>query len=290
MKISLFKLVLVTFSILINACANSTTTTSQPTVEIIESVTFSVIGDVPYNNSQRDGLIAMIAKHNMITSSEFVVHVGDIKPGADPCAESVYEDVSTILKTFKAPTFIILGDNEFNDCNEPLVALSYWHQYFLHFNENWTFDQTITYQTERPENFSWFQNQVLFIGLNLVGSSVQDQNEWTTRLSDDANFVSTLIENHKNDAAAIVIFGHANMVEIGPAKFEPFTIPFRAAAASFKKPILYLQGDGHVWYKNKPWEEQNITRVQIEGGANAVQVTVDVTKTEPFTFNRTFLD
>lgn len=279
------------WSLLFLVCSCNTENTPKEVIpELSNPVTFTVIGDVPYGNTQREGLISMIAKHNTLTSSEFVVHVGDIKPGIDPCDENVYEDVSSILKTFKAPTFIVLGDNEYNDCSDPFTALGYWNQYFLHFNENWTFNQSITYQTNRTENFSWLQDKVLFIGLNLVGSSVHDQNEWTSRLTDNVNFVRTLLEQYKSDAEAVVIFGHANMVEVGPVKFESFTIPFRAAAASFKKPVLYIQGDGHAWYKNKPWAEQNITRVQIDGGATAVQVTIDVNKADPFSFNRTFLD
>lgn len=268
--------------------ANDSPPEQQPAP--INSVVFTVIGDVPYGNTQREGLLTMIKKHNSITSSEFVVHVGDIKPGVDPCEENIYLDVSSILKTFKVPTFMLLGDNEYNDCADPNQALIYWKQYFLKFNENWDFSQKIKYQPERPENFSWVQEKILFIGLNIVGSKVHDEVEWTNRLTDDANFVTSQVELHKNDIKTVIIFAHANMVEGGSVKFEPFTIPFRATAAAFKKPILFIQGDGHVWFKNNPWPEQNITRVQIEGGATAVQVTIDVNNAIPFTFNRTFLD
>lgn len=278
------------FYLLFLGCSSSENNPKQPDTEIINPVTFTAIGDVPYSDTIREGLIAMISKHNTITSSEFVVHVGDIKRGADPCNEAVYDDVSGILKNFKAPTFMLLGDNEFNDCANPNQAFNYWKQYFLKFNENWTFNQKITYQTERTENFSWVQEKVLFIGLNIVGSRVHDQAEWTKRLTDNSNFLNSQIEANKNDIEAVVVMAHANMVEAGPAKFEPFTVPFRAAAASFKKPVLYLQGDGHIWFTNKPWAEQNITRVQIDGGIKAVQITIDTNKAEPFSFNRTFLD
>lgn len=260
------------------------------TIEQISLVLFTAIGDVPYGANDREGLVRMINQHNTITSSEFVVHVGDIKRGAEPCDEVVYNEVSTILKSFTAPTFMLLGDNEYNDCADPVQAFEYWKQYFLKFNENWSFDQRISYQDKRTENFSWVQNRVLFVGLNIVGSRVHDQNEWTERLTDNAEFLNAQITVHKNNIEAIVVMAHANMVEAGPVKFEAFTIPFRAAAASFKKPILYVQGDGHIWFTNKPWPEQNITRVQIDGGTKAVQISVDVSKENPFSFNRTFLE
>lgn len=67
----------------------------------------------------------MISKHNAIKASQFVVHLGDIKPGAGACDETVYQDVQRILIEFKVPTFIVLGDNEYNDCKDPDQGLAY---------------------------------------------------------------------------------------------------------------------------------------------------------------------
>jgi hypothetical protein len=257
----------------------------------LDTVVFSVIGDVPYDSEQRDGLIALIQAHNTKgAKSEFVMHVGDIKPGAAPCDEAVFQDVSGILMEFTAPTFMILGDNEYNDCNDPDAALQLWNQYFLNFHQNWTFDQNITYQSDRVENFAWVQDKVMFMGLNLVGSSVHDQDEWDTRLLDNGNFLRDFVTAHRDSSNALVLFGHANMVEIGPDKFRTFTDVMRSVAAGFEKPVLYMQGDGHFWFLNRPYDEQNILRVQIEGGANAVQVTVDPNLDQPFSFDRDFLD
>jgi len=257
--------------------------------ESIPPVVFTAIGDVPYDDEQRTDLINMVTAHNAQKESEFIIHVGDIKPGADPCDETVYKDVSTILKDFETPTFIVLGDNEFNDCTDPAQGLDYWNQYFLHFNENWEFEPQVQYQVERTENFSWTQNEVLFIGIDLVGSVVHDEDEWNTRLSDNAIWVRQLLENHKTDTKATVIFAHANIVNLGPEKFNVFTNDFRAAAAVYDQPILFLQGDGHFWLENRPWTEKNILRVQITGGSEAAQVTVDTSKENPFSFDRTFL-
>ena len=251
---------------------------------------FTVIGDVPYNDEQKIGLTALIATHNEKADSEFIVHIGDIKPGADPCDEAVYEDISGMLKKFDTPTFMLLGDNEYNDCNDPDEALEFWNQYFLHFSENWEFDQEVVYQEERIENFAWMQEGVLFLGLNLVGSSVHDQAEWDKRMGEDADWLEEQLKLHGENIGALVVTGHANMTEIGPEKFAPFTDRFRASAQAFAKPVLYLHGDGHFWFQNRPWPEQNILRVQIEGGANAVQVTVDPDLEDPFAFDRTFLD
>ncbi|WP_339706096.1 metallophosphoesterase [uncultured Kriegella sp.] len=256
----------------------------------LDSVIFTVIGDVPYDDAERTGLIELIETHNTKANSEFVVHVGDIKPGALPCEESVYEDVSTILKDFETPTFIVLGDNEYNDCEDPVQGFALWNQYFLHLNENWTFPYTVAYQEERLENFAWVAKKVLFIGVNIVGSSVHDAEEWEKRLTDDANWVKDQVDAHKNDIEALVVFGHANMIEAGSAKFRTFTDSFRATATDFNKPILYVQGDGHIWFQNRPYDERNILRVQVDSGPKAVKVTVNPNLEQPFVFDREFLD
>ena len=104
------------------SCSESENKNKDAEQETIKPVSFTVIGDVPYGDVQRDGLIALVNTHNTITSSEFVVHVGDIKRGADPCNEAVYADVSSILKAFTTPTFMLLGDNEYNDCSDPIAT------------------------------------------------------------------------------------------------------------------------------------------------------------------------
>lgn len=260
------------------------------TVAKLDTIIFSVIGDVPYDEEQRNGLISLIQTHNDLAKSEFVVHVGDIKPGALPCDEAVYQDVSGLLQKFSTPTFMILGDNEYNDCDDPASALQLWNQYFLNFHQNWMFDQSITYQENRFENFAWVQEKVMFMGLNLVGSQVHDEDEWNDRLTDNGNFLQAFVTDHGDDSKALVIFGHANMIEAGAEKFKTFTDVLQMTAREFDKPILYLQGDGHFWFMNRPYDEENILRVQIQGGATAVQVTVNPNLEQPFSFDNNFLE
>tara|TARA_R110002049_G_scaffold293156_4_gene478031 strand:- start:12061 stop:12942 length:882 start_codon:yes stop_codon:yes gene_type:complete len=286
-----FRFTIVSTSLLFSfSCSSDNKRADQPVDKIIDPVVFTAIGDVPYGEWQRDSIKKVIATHNTRAKSEFVIHVGDIKTGQTACTDAVYKDASEILKAFNTPTFIVLGDNEYNDCTKPDEGLALWNSYFLKFNTNWTFPHTINYQSNRPENFSWIQNKVLFLGINIVGSSVHDEQEWKTRLTDDANWVKQHIETEKENVNAVVVFGHANITEGDPTKFKPFTDVFRNTAATFGKPVLYLHGDGHIWYTNKPWPEKNIIRVQIDGGHRAVEITVNPNNKNPFSYNRTFLD
>jgi hypothetical protein len=124
------------FYFLLFRYSSSESNPKKPDTEIINPLTFTTIGAVPFRDTIKEGLIAMIGKHNTNTSSEFVAHVSNIVRGADPHNEAVYDDVSGILKNFKAPIFMLLGDNEINDCANPNQAFDYSKQYFLKFIEN----------------------------------------------------------------------------------------------------------------------------------------------------------
>ena len=122
---------------------------------------FSAIGDVPYSDEQADALRTTLLNLANYEGSSFLIHLGDIKPGAAPCQESIYEDVATILKLSEIPVFIIPGDNEWNDCDDPQEAFEFWNKYFYHFHENWKPSWEIEYQPKRKENFAWVQEGVL---------------------------------------------------------------------------------------------------------------------------------
>ncbi len=262
----------------------------KPDSEPIPVTVFTAIGDVPYDDDQKQGLDSLITLHNEKAKSSFVFHVGDIKKGVDPCDEQVYQDVSTQLKNFTVPTFIIPGDNEYNDCENPVSSLDLWRKYFLNFQENWNFEPKVYNQEVRPENLMWKQDQVLFIGLHIVGGLLHDEAEWEERLSQDAAWVQDHFSAQKDSVKAAVVFGHANMVEAGADKFSTFTDIFRQSAKEFNKPVLHIQGDGHFWFMSRPYDEHNILRLQIDGGKIPVEVKVNPNEENPFSFDKAFLN
>ena len=255
-------------------------------VEKSNLIIFSAIGDVPYTKKEVKDLKSSIKKHNKNSNASFLIHLGDIKPGSKPCKKEVYEDVVKILKKSDKPVYIIPGDNEYNDCDHPKKAFKHWKKNFLKFNLHWKTDWETTYQPEQKENFTWTEGGVLFIGLNIVGGKLHSKKEWKQRLKSNADWMESLLKKNKSKGLkALVIFGHANMNIIHPEKFEEFTKRFRAMAAQFGKPILYLHGDGHVWIKDRPWKEQNILRVQVDAGAEILKVSVNTNSTEVFSFS-----
>ncbi len=255
-----------------------------------QSITFTAIGDVPYTEEQYQWLRQFVESHNTENDAAFVIHLGDIKSGGIPCHEEIYKEVSDILKRLTVPTFMVLGDNEWNDCADVDLAWTHWAKYLYNLHENWPFQRKIAHQPGSTENFSWIESGVLFAGFNLVGGRIVDSVQWHHRLTQNAAWLRGLLEDSADDVAAAVIFGHANMVGKGDI-FRPFTDTFIESARKFEKPILFLHGDGHQWIEDKPWVAQNITRVQVDfwlNGPAPLKVTVDINSEMPFILSRAY--
>jgi len=229
---------------------------------------FSVMADIPYDSSEAVVLQEHVADHNKYSPSEFIVHLGDFRGSAsNNCIETDYSSVADILTGLKVPGFMVPGDNEYNDCSDPAQGWAYWTQYFLNFENNFCGAPAEERQSVRPENFAFIRSGVLFIGLNLVGGTIHDQNEWNTRMQQDADWVGEQFQAKINQVRGAVIFAQA-----GPNfKRTLFFDQFRQHAATFGKPVLFMHGDGHTWIQDQPFPEPNILRVQVDDGGSTVQ-------------------
>jgi hypothetical protein len=247
-----------------------------------ESITFYAMGDVPYTAEQEHILQRQISE--LPDDGQFVIHVGDIKAGAPPCEETVYAKVSGMLAESATPLFIIPGDNEWNDCVDPAQGWVFWQKYFRRFDQRWQHRLPVFRQLEREENFSLVINDVLFIGINIVGGRVHDADEWTARHAQDMSWVRDNLHQFGQDVHSLVLFGHA-----APAKqHQDFFTPFSEAAQAFAKPVLYIHGDGHKWIEDRPFTAKNILRIQVDQGGIAppLKVTIHDRPTETFVFDR----
>ena len=262
------------------------TFTANAGFRIVPSLAFSVIGDVPYDVEQELILFDHIQVHNDISNARFMVHLGDIKNENEPCSEPTYLKVANILRELTIQTFVIVGDNEWNDCADPDEAWTFWTTHLARFDEKQSSNRNVLRQSERDENFAWIEEGVLFIGLNLVSGIVHDSNEWATRFNHNANWVEEHFFSAQESVYAAIVFGHA----IPMPKHETFFARFRESVKEFGNPVLYLHGDGHTWIHDQPWPE-NITRVQVDGGSSPpVQVSVSSELDPVFSFNRAPFD
>lgn len=247
-----------------------------------EPFVFAAMGDVPYTPEGREALPDQL--DGIPRESAFVVHLGDIKRGFVPCDEAIYEDVSNVLRGSPLPLFIVLGDNEFNDCADQDEAFGLWKRHFNRFDAAWSHDLDVSYQDVRDENFAFVHKGTLFIGINLVGSGIRDQDEWFERLADNWAWTRDNVERHGDDVTSVVIFGHA----LPMSSHDSYFLSLVDLAEQFGKPMLYLHGDGHFWVHDRPFSAENIERVMVDQGDLAPPVLVTVTHdpAEPFMFDR----
>jgi hypothetical protein len=249
---------------------------------------FAAIGDGPYAAKEWKVFEDHLVLVNKAKRVQFLAHVGDIWHSSPALPSKHYTRVADMLKTSKKPVFIIPGDNEWNDLQNPDVGWSNWEREFMGFEKNFSKAPKTEHQEERPENFVFVKDGVLFIGINLVGGRVHDEEEWKLRLSQDASWVKEQLEAHKSKVRSAVVLGHAQPADSHTKFFEKFTGYVR----KFRKPVLYLHGDGHNFDVKYPWRESNLWKVQIDSIGKNVPLYVRVTHDigEPFRFNRYALE
>jgi len=185
--------------------------------------------------------------------------------------EPTYANVAGLLHGFAAPTYIVPGDNEWNDCADPDAAWALWTKYFLAFEQAWPDAPPTVHQAVRTENMAFVAGGTLFVGVNLPGGKVQDAAEWSLRMQQDGDWVAEQLALHADDVVAAVVFAQAEPAAV----HAPFVTAMRAAVASFGKPAMYLCGDGHVFKVQHPWPEPNLLFVEVPaGGAKPLHITV----------------
>lgn len=249
-----------------------------------EPVIFSAMGCGPYTPADRPAAAFYVRQENRERTSEFIVHLGDVlkmplvkkqEPGEPPGpdrmpAETDYRHTAELLTTGNTiPTWVVPGDNEWNDLENPTQGWKWWQKYYSNFEERFGPSWKTERQLERPENFAFVRKGVVFIGINLVGGRVHDPSEWSRRLPEDAAWIKEMLARPAmTDIRAAVVFCQANpfTVKAGEPKdkFTSFVVPFRRAAADWKKPLLLLHADGHQWIDDQPWPERNIRRIQVD--------------------------
>jgi len=291
-----------------------------------ESVIFSAMGCGPYTPPDKPAVAFYVRQENRERTSEFMVHLGDVfkspqvkrptdgaassptktsepePPGPDQMpTEAEYHWTADLLTNGNTiPTWIVVGDNEWNDLEDPVQGWKWWQKYYArleeHFQPGWKTER----QPERPENFAFVRKGVGFIGINLPGGRVHDASEWAVRLPQDADWIKQVLSRPSmSDVRCAVVLCQANPFTIKAGepkdKFKAFLIPFRQAAAEWRKPLLFLHSDGHVWVDDQPWPEKNIRRIQVDKW-DVKYPTLQVTVADEgdaktmFTFNRRLAD
>lgn len=269
-------------------------------------VSFYVMGDVPYSIKTPEELPEQeradyeflraeehhIARHlvgmNKDDTAAFGVHVGDIKRGGWPCEEAFYLKTWALLRGSHIPMFILPGDNEWNDCERPTEAWAYWHEYFHEYDMLWPHGLAVERRAaEQPDDFgvSFMVSDVLFVGINLTGTSTDVGEEFLPVAESALAWIVTSLEKAPTRPTRIVIFSHATIIGGGEGgvrggvNFDHFVGGLSDWTNEHKIPTFYINGDAHKWDLDAPAFRSSpyLARLTIDEGGSAPPVRITVT-------------
>lgn len=162
--------------------------------ETSQALSFALIGDQPYNDFFEPATDSLIQHINNDPEIGWILHVGDIKGGAEPCTdELLIKRISQLQKSEKALVYVP-GDNEWTDCHRNSNG-NYNSQERLQFLRQQAFSEPqslgkkyfpVRQQTNHPypEHLMWLQGSTLFISLNVPGSNNDLHNPASRKTSD----------------------------------------------------------------------------------------------------------
>lgn len=232
-----------------------------------DDVIFFVMGDVPYTPEEEINLVADVARVNS-SNATFMVHVGDTQSKGS-CKMRDFRYTSSIIFGSSIPTLVVPGDNDVIDCPKevpPRVALKRFRKIFINDTSimNSELSGSFQRQTERLENFAFWKNEVLFIGLNMLG---EKDPEWEKRYHQNLNWFQSHFKTYESEARAVVIFAHC--IAASPV-YRNIKVILRKTGI----PVLYIHGNGHVFKLLS--SRDKFVRIQVDQGsiASPLQITI----------------
>jgi hypothetical protein len=270
---------------------------------------FFVVGDAPYAAAEFTPLSRLLDVAGGLAPA-FIVHVGDIKGGRQPCSDSRNERIASLFRSQQVPVLYTPGDNEWTDCHrraaggrDPLERLAALRQQFfgdpavLH---NQSLGLVVP-DPRFPENAYLIQDQVIFVLVHVVGSKnnrrpkvASAMREWRQRSAANRALIEAAAAAAKDaEARAMVLFFHANpLFETAEPGFRPFLEDLSWLLEQFPGPVLAVHGDTHRFRFDQPLADrdnageasQRLWRLEVPGSPllGGVWVTVNNDREPPF--------
>jgi Calcineurin-like phosphoesterase len=274
--------------------------------------TFVAFGDMPYRDEDIAKVDRLIGAINKLKPA-FTLHVGDIKSGAAPCADSDLERAIDQVNTIEGPVVYTIGDNEWTDCHREIKGQRFNPRERLAKLRDLAFARPGRTLGKAPmlvesqaklspkhakfvENQRFTMNGVVFIVAHVVGSNngfePQDPQaavEYFERNAATAAWIADGFRQAKETGAkAVVVAFHANVYE-GRQSYMPRSSGFldtvnavARGARAFGRPVLIVHGDHHVLelesFKDSSMRPvPNTFRLQVPGDnlVHAVRILVD---------------
>ena len=286
-----------------------------------ESIRFVALGDMPYSLPKDFVRYERLIKAINADKPALSIFVGDTKSGETPCTDEYMEKTTGYFNSFDAPLIYSIGDNEWTDCHrtlagsyDPIERLDRIRK--TQFVDQHSFGKrrmALTRQSDvMPqfakfvENSLWVKGKFVFVSLHIPGSnnnyertpaSTQEYLERNTANLAWIEYAFQLAQ--KKSAAGIVFAFQADMFYSPPgvvnnqnSGFVDTLNQFRSLAEKTTLPILLIHGDSHRLRIDQPLLDsnrrvlENVYRLEVMGAdeVQAVEVTVDDSKSSPFSF------
>lgn len=251
---------------------------AMPTTAVAaDGLRFMVFGDAPYGKEQSHELDNDLAPKIREAEVPFLIHLGDMKGGGEPCTDALIKKrYNQLMNLHPRPVFYTPGDNEWTDCDRPWLKppvsekerLVFLRKLILSTPINLPDSWQYATQPEFPENARWTQGDVMFATVHIVGTNngreeiLKDDVETTLDLvdaRDQANRAwlrATFDAARAADSGAVVIAIQADVTKHldrtpcsdtvhtkcdGFAGFRDQL--FRLADGFNNKPVLLVHGD-----------------------------------------------
>jgi hypothetical protein len=266
------------------------------------TATYAIIGDTPYGAAQIANFPNDVKAINSDPAVSLVMHLGDIKDGSSRCDTRYFQQIRSAFDAFADPLVYTPGDNEWTDCHrannggyQPDERLATIRSLFFDRPGHTLGADKVVFHQRAPyvENVLWKEADTVFGTANVPGSNndlapwfgdaeTDDQRqrqlqEYAGRLVADLRWVDRLFDAAQESRASAVVLGiQADMFDpaaiAGEATsgFTPFVQELARRARQFRKPVLLLNGDSHLYQDDVPLGDPNSTNNKLYGITRAV--------------------
>ena len=300
---------------------------AAPWVAKADPIRFVAFGDMPYCRPEapercpaEEGRVARLMAAINAAKPAFSIFVGDTKGGSEICTDEKVLRAFSWMGLADHPLVYTPGDNEWTDCWQdrggrfnPLERLALIRERFFPGAESLGRRPMRLVRQEAPtiENARWTRDGVMFLTLHVPGSNNSRpaepgepaaaslprgeaaMAEFTARDAANRAWLDAAFAATDATTRAVVISIQADMFfkQVCGQGFDSGYAPTRAAiaraAAAFGRPVLLINGDGHLFVSGEPLAEApNLTRLMVPGEADvqAVVVTLDPEAAKPYRF------
>lgn len=274
-------------------------------------IAFALIGDTPYSEAEAAALDSMIEEINR-EDLAFVIHVGDVTGGQGPCTDEWLAARKRQFDKFRHPFVIVPGDNEWVDCHrsgfDPMERLARFRELFESGDESLgehkiTLERQSGRYSEYREHVRWIAGNVLFVGLNVQGSNnnlgrtpAMDAEHRARMAAVSAWLQDSLRLARERELGGMLVFAQADPDFERKRRhnrdgFAEFRDALRDLALNFGKPVLFVNGDTHLYKLDQPLADprtgrplSNFTRVVVFGSPQTRWIRAGVDPKSPQLF------